>query len=163
MTSMSSDSCKLWKLGANLIGEVIMIPFEGEVKEDMYDDEFHCCPSNSGQNVVVMRGSFTLDVYIIDEENEKFEKKDTINIKREILAGGNPGFNFVWRKDIVHDLKFFDLKDNRFKVNFSKDNNFMSAIIELSDNVTQLTTGQYRYSEQGIFAVDAQGDKKIEA
>lgn len=110
-----------------------------------------------------MRGSFTLDVYIIDEENEKFEKKDTINIKREILAGGNPGFNFVWRKDIVHDIKFFDLTDTRFKVNFSKDNNFMSAIIELSDNVTQLTTGQYRYSEQGIFAVDAQGDKKIEA
>jgi hypothetical protein len=27
---MSSDSCKLWQVGTNLIGEVIMIPFEGE-------------------------------------------------------------------------------------------------------------------------------------
>ena len=28
MTTISADSCKLWRVGANLIGEVLTIPFD---------------------------------------------------------------------------------------------------------------------------------------
>jgi hypothetical protein len=111
MTTISSDSCKLWRVGANLIGEVIMIPFEGESREDREDEDFHCCASSNGDRVIVMRGSFGLEVFIVDPEGVNFERKDKINLKREILANNYPGFDFDWNKDIVHDVRFLDVED----------------------------------------------------
>lgn len=108
MTTISDDACKLWRVGANLFGEVLMIPFEGAKDLDEEDEHFHCCASNSGNMVVVLRGSFSLEVYLVDAEGEKFDKKDTINLKREILANGNPGFDFKWKKDEVYDIRFLD-------------------------------------------------------
>jgi hypothetical protein len=121
MTTISSDACKLWRVGANLIGEVIMIPFEGESKEEKEDDHFHCCASSSGNFVIVMRGSFFLDIYKVDAEGERFERKEKINLKREILANNNPGFEFDWLKDTVHDVRFLDVEDQYILVSFTKD------------------------------------------
>ena len=121
MTTISSDACKLWRVGANLIGEVIMIPFEGDSKEDKDDDHFHCCASSCGTFVIVMRGAFSLDVYKVDAEGESFERKEKINLKREILANNNPGFEFDWNKDTVHDVRFLDVEDKYVLVSFTKD------------------------------------------
>lgn len=129
MTTISNDACKLWRVGLNLIGEVLMIPFEVEVRENAYDDEYHCCAANSGKLVIAMRGAFLLEVYTIDADNETFEKTDTINLKREILANGNPGFDFKWKKDIVHDLRFTDETDKVLRVTFTRENNYCSALI----------------------------------
>lgn len=43
-----------------------MIPFEGESREDREDEDFHCCASSNGDRVIVMRGSFFLEVFIVD-------------------------------------------------------------------------------------------------
>ena len=70
-----------------------MIPFEdADDEEEFLDSEFHCCVDNSGKYLIAMHGSFKLDVYVIENDGDKFEKRDTINILREILANGNPGF-----------------------------------------------------------------------
>jgi hypothetical protein len=121
MTTISSDSCKLWRVGANLIGEVIMIPFEGESLEDRDDQYFHCCASGNGDQVIVMRGAFFLEVYTVDAEGVHFERKDKINLKREILACGNAGFEFDFVKDIVHDVRFLDPEDKQILIEFTKD------------------------------------------
>ena len=121
MTTISSDSCKLWRVGANLIGEVIMIPFEGESLEDKDDQYFHCCASGNGDLVIVMRGAFFLEVYTVDAEGVNFDKKDKINLRREILASGNAGFDFDFVKDIVHDVRFLDPEDKQILIEFTKD------------------------------------------
>jgi hypothetical protein len=77
----------------------------------------------------VMRGSFSLEVYIVDAEGEKFDKKDTVNLKREILANGNPGFDFKWLKDVVHDIQFHDEEDKSVRVCFTSEGKYMEAII----------------------------------
>lgn len=80
MVTVSSDSCKLWQVGGNLIGEVIMIPFEGEPKNDLEDWRFRSCVSSDGKIVVAMRGTFHLEVFFVDSDNDKFTRKDTINL-----------------------------------------------------------------------------------
>lgn len=76
-----------------------------------------------------MRGSFSLEVYNVDAEGEKFDKKDTINLKREILANGNPGFDFKWLKDVVHDIRFYDEEDKSIRVCFTCEGKYTEAIV----------------------------------
>ena len=114
MTTISSDGCKLWRVGENVTGndqikEVVMIPFEGETFEDKDDDHFHAIISDNGQSLVVMRGTFNLDVYKVDMQREKFEHKDKVNLKREIIANKqDSSFEFDMATDTVHDMRFFE-------------------------------------------------------
>lgn len=76
-----------------------------------------------------MRGSFSLEVYTVDAEGEKFDKKDIINLKREILANGNPGFDFKLLKDIVHDIQFNDEEDKAVRVCFTNEGKYKEAVV----------------------------------
>jgi FAD synthase len=73
---------------------------------DADDSKFHCCVSGDGKIIVTMRGSFILEVFIVDAENDKFERRNKISLMTEIIASKQfPGFEFE-KRDIMHNVRF---------------------------------------------------------
>ena len=139
-----------------------MIPFEEVDEEEQYlNHEFHCCVDNSGKYLIAMHGSFKLDVYIVEDEGEKFEKRYTINLTREILANGNPGFTFSRTLDTVTELKFDGDQCDVVRVSLIKNNgDFFFIDVTLEDNVAKLAKAE-RCSDKGIFKIYSKGDFKM--
>ena len=119
--------------------EIVMIPFEGETFEEKDDDHFHVCISDNGQSLVVMRGTFNLEVFKVDMQKVKFEIKDKINLKREIIANKQHGnFDIDMVRDTVHDMRFFE-DDKYVRIEITKNKEVIAVKVCLADNVTELT------------------------
>lgn len=65
MTTISSDNVRLWRIGDTLIGKLLSIPLYKRY-EEKEDDHFFACISNDGKVLVLINGSFALDIVKID-------------------------------------------------------------------------------------------------
>lgn len=167
MATISSDCVKLWRVGDHVIGheqvkEVVMIPFEGETFEEKDDDHFHVCISDNGQTLVVMRGTFNLEVFKVDMQKVKFEVKDKINLKREIIANKQQGnFDIDMVNDTVHHMRFFE-DDKYVRIEITKNKEVIAVKVCLADNVTELTKRVQRFEDVGIFAVESKDSRQTQ-
>lgn len=153
LVTISSDSCKLWQRTNSLFSEEIELPFEGEKHETSEDWRFRACVSNDGRNVVAMRGLFQLEVFVINAAEEKFTRKEKINLATEIVSNKQyPGFEYEPRKDIIIDMHF-DTDERYVRVHFTKNGTLYCARVSISDGTTTLTKPQAFYDDLGIFAV----------
>jgi hypothetical protein len=154
MATLSSDSCKLWRVGIRLIADIVSIPLDDLLQEEKDDDNFHCCVNNQGTSIVIMRGTFNLEIFAVDTEKETFVRKDKINLKREIIANRQmaPGFEFDWSKETVFDLRYTDDSATSLRLSFSHQNQVMQGHIRLADNVTELIKAEQWFDDVGIFS-----------
>jgi hypothetical protein len=74
LASLSSDSLKIWSVKSNLV-EAIVIPFEQVLNDDKPDDQFHIAANSEGTTFVVMRGLNNFEVFTVDFESMKYERR----------------------------------------------------------------------------------------
>jgi hypothetical protein len=97
------------------------------------------CIDNSGTKVVIFRGGgLKLSVFNI-KDRKTFEKKDTIDVLKELSATGQPGF-MVGPNDTVHEIRFLAGESENVRVHLQKgkgDHFFID--VQLSDGVPNLS------------------------
>lgn len=99
--------CKVWKIVGNLMGQVIVIPgnLDNEHKEESVPPK--AAIDNACQLVATYRGKLHFQIYEL-KGNDDYKKKDTINLRREIIANGINDFNFTPQRDSVTRIKFIE-------------------------------------------------------
>jgi len=113
----------VWKVGQK-VTETIVIPFEDVLNEDKSDDNFHLAISSTGDSIVAMRDPNSVEIFQVNVDGPKFERKGKIN-KREVFDG------------TVHDIRFVD--DDSIRVLMTKNQQLSSVKVKLSDFSVQIT------------------------
>ncbi len=87
------------------MGNVLVIPgnLDNEHKEDSVVPK--ATIDNTCKYVATYRGKLHFQIYELKGQ-EDFRKKDTINLRREIIACGINDFNFTPMRDSVTKMKF---------------------------------------------------------
>ena len=107
MVTISPDLTKIWKVVHNLLGNIVSIP--GDLVNEFKEDNVAplACVNNKGTLVVTYRGKLHFHVYELKGvDHETYKKKESINLRREIVANGNPDFPFTPNRDLVRRIKF---------------------------------------------------------
>jgi hypothetical protein len=64
--------------------------------------------------VVFRGGGLNLSVFEI-KDRKTFERKDTINVIKELAATGQPGF-LVAKEDIIHEVRFLSGESENVRI-----------------------------------------------
>ena len=96
--SISDDMCKVWRIINTVVSSYLVIPgtSDSEYKENGVK-ALACC-DNKASTVAIYRGKLQFSIYTVTGQDE-FSKKDTINLKRELIAAGISNFNFNPQRD----------------------------------------------------------------
>lgn len=71
---------------------------------------------NDGSVIIIYRGGLEFNLYTVHDRSE-YSKKDTINLRKEILANGHEGmFEFAASRDSVDDVAFLGDNPTHFRV-----------------------------------------------
>ena len=153
MISISPDKCKIWRIVNNLMGTHCVIP--GTEDADVIEDNVApvATVSDSCSLVAIYRGKLHFKIYSIPQA-ESFQKKDTINLRREIIANGISTFNFTPQRDKVTKMKFLGDGDEptHLRIFMVIDGTDQISDVQLSDHVATLSS-QRAYFDAPIFAV----------
>jgi hypothetical protein len=114
MVTTANDEAKVWKFQNGLIIEANSIP--ADEPTDLNQHPMSCSSTNAS-TVVVHRGKLVFTVYLC--EGCDVTKKDEINLVKEVVANGNPGFSWT-QADRVTDLRMVE-EDSILRVDFTKD------------------------------------------
>ena len=115
---------------------------------------------NEGALVIIYRGGLEFNLYTVHDRSE-FSKKDTINLRKEIMANGHEGmFEFAASRDSVDDVAFLGDNPTHFRVYLTVQGVHFFATVNIADGVTELTKAE-RFSDQTIFAVDAEHNQQV--
>ena len=94
MVGISQDMCKVWKIVNNLMGPACTI----QTEPDDPHQEITVMPlatvDNQGSLLAIYRGKLHFQIMEIRGPTEA-TKKDTVNLRRELIANGTNDFNFT--------------------------------------------------------------------
>ena len=150
MVSSSPDLTKVWKVVNCLLGGIINIPgnLEDEYKEEKVLPL--ACVNNHGTLAATYRGKLNFSIYELKDQ-ETFLKKDTINLRREIIANGILDFPFTPGRDIVRKIKFIGGdQETHLRVYMIVNGKEFVSNVQLSDSVADLRQ-EDKYSDEPIF------------
>lgn len=137
------------------MGSFLTIPQKDAADKDDEVSKPLCCIDNSGEIIIIYRGGLEFNIYIIHDRNS-YSKKDTINLRKEILANGHEGmFEFAATRDSVDDVTFLGENPTHFRVYLTVQGVHFFATVNIADGVTELVKAE-RFNDQSIFAVDAE-------
>lgn len=136
IVTISNDLCKVWKIVQNLLGVACSIP--GNLEPDLVEEGVLpvAAINNKCTVVAIYRGKLNFVLYEINEQ-ESFKKKDTINLRREIIANGYDEFNYTPGRDRVTEIRFIggDSPSHLRVYMMIEDKSFVSDV-KLVDNVS---------------------------
>ena len=96
------------------------------------------CVDNTGTKVVVFRGG-GLNLTVFDIKDRKtFERKDTINVIKELAATGQPGF-IVNKDDIIHEIRFLSGESENVRIHLQKGKEHFFIDVAIADGVPALS------------------------
>ena len=106
MVSICKQSTKVWKVLQNIMGSFLTVPQKDVNDKDDEVSKPLCAIDNKAELVIIYRGGLEFNLYKIHDRSE-YTKKDSINIRKEILANGHEGmFEFAASRDSVDDVLF---------------------------------------------------------
>lgn len=98
----------------------------------------------------IYRGKLMFQLYEIKEQ-ETFKKKDTVHLRRELIANGVNNFDFTPGRDSVNRLKLVgEEKVTHLKIYMTVHGEEFVANVKLLDNVSELVSVP-KYSDMPIF------------
>ena len=106
---------------------------------------------NMCKNAIIYRGKCKFHVYEISDQ-ENFRKKDTIDLRRELIAVGINDFDFTPGRDVIQRIRFIG-GDNptHFKIYMQMHGNeYFTSTVKLADGVSDWKQ-QSRYDDEPIF------------
>lgn len=152
MVTCSPELTKIWKVVHNLIGIIVTIP--GNIEDEHKEEKVHplVCVNNHGTLAVTYRGKLHFHVYNLiakgDEGNvagqkkaeaDSFVKKESINLRREIIANGVNDFNFTPVRDQVSKIKLIGGDEaTHLRIYMQVDGREFVSDVQLSDSVAHL-------------------------
>ena len=88
-----------------LIGGIVSIP--GSEEDESKADKVVplACVNNTGTLVASYRGKLHFHIYQLKDQ-ETYLRKDTINLRKEIIANGNSDFPYTPQRDSVRKIRF---------------------------------------------------------
>jgi len=96
------------------------------------------CVDNSGTKVVLFRGG-GLNLTVFDIKDRKtFERKDTINVIKELAATGQPGF-IVNKDDTIHEIRFLSGESENVRIHLQKGKDHFFIDVAIDDGVPALS------------------------
>lgn len=116
LTSIAADETILWLIKNGMVQMLVTIPREEEPGNGMTAGVRPlACIDNSGTKVVIFRGGgLKLSVFDI-RDRKAFERKDTIDVIKELSATGQPGF-LVSKDDVIHEIRFLSGESENVRI-----------------------------------------------
>lgn len=107
------------------------------------------CINTGATTAVVHRGKLIFTVYLC--EGTDVTKKDEVNLMKEVVANGNPGFNWT-QSDKVTDVRIVE-EDSILRVDFTKEKEHFQIDMQLSDNVAKMRKIN-RFEDRSAFTLE---------
>ena len=147
LITVCNDQAKLWKYKNSFIVETHSVKTTEPV-----DLNHHplACISDNFSVVIVYRGKFTFTVY--DCSGSEAQKKDEIDLVKEVSANGNPGFS-VSQADRVTDMRLVE-NDNILRIDFCKNKENFIIDVQLSDSVAKMRKVK-NFEDRSAFTLEA--------
>ena len=146
MVSICKQSTKVWKVLQNIMGSFMTVPQKDVSDKDDEVSRPLCAIDNLGENIIIYRGGLEFNLYQIHDRNE-YSKKDTVNLRKEILANGHEGtFEFAASRDSVDDVAFLGDQPTHFRVYLTVQGVHFFATVNIADGVTELVKAE-RFSD----------------
>ena len=152
MVTVSPEQTKVWKVVHNMVGAIVSIP--GNLEDEHREEKVPplAIVNNKGTLVVTYRGKLQFHVYELKDQ-DSYQKKDSINLRREIIANGINDFNYTPQRDAVREIKFLGGNDEtHLRVYMKVDGVDFISDVQLSDSVADLRQRD-RYSDQPILNI----------
>lgn len=138
MVTISSDLLKIWKVAQKSLGCIITMP--GDLDKQSVEEKVlpRATINNKGTLLVSYVGKLHLHLYEI-KDHESYQKKDTINLRREIIANGVVDFNYTPGRDSVRSFRFLGGdNETHLRVYMVIDGEDFISDVQLSDGVSSL-------------------------
>ena len=116
LTSIAPNETNVWLIKNGMVQILVSIPRDEEPGNGFTAGVRPlACIDNSGTKVVIFRGG-GLNLSVFDIKDRKtFERKDTINVIKELAATGQPGF-LVTKEDIIHEIRFLSGESENVRI-----------------------------------------------
>jgi len=116
LCSIAPAETNLWLIKNNMVQLLLTIPKDEEPNNGYTaGTKPMACIDNNGTKVVVYRGGgLMLSVFEV-KDRKTFERKDTINVIKELAATGQPGF-ILSKEDTVHEIRFLSGESENVRI-----------------------------------------------
>ena len=152
LVSICTQDCRIWKVLNNLLGCVITIPatLDEEHKEERVLPM--AVVNNKCTIAAIYRGKLMFQIYELREQ-ETFRKKETINLRRELIANGVNNFDFTPSRDTIRKIRLIGGDScTHLRIYITLNGEDMVSNVNLSDSVSDLAP-YTAYSDEPIFNV----------